>query len=78
MLESVIQKKITDRYKKDGWMVVKLIKTTANGIPDLLLLRNGVCMFIEVKSENGVLSEIQKYRIAELQKKRFQVLILNK
>jgi Holliday junction resolvase len=75
MLESAIQKKIIDRLTKEGWYVIKLIKTNKNGIPDLLSLRDGVSWFIEVKQPKGVLSEIQKFRIQELREKGFKVSI---
>jgi len=64
--EGKIQKKITDHLKKDGWFVTKLIQTSTNGIPDVLAVRPGQCLFIEVKTPTGRLSEIQKYRITEL------------
>jgi hypothetical protein len=35
MKESQIQKKIMDRMRKNSWLVVKLIQTNLNGIPDL-------------------------------------------
>lgn len=72
MLESVIQTKIKKKLEADGWMVIKLIKTSVNGIPDLMALKNGVCHFIEVKQTKGVLSEIQKYRIDQLRSIGFQ------
>lgn len=75
MLESIIQKKIIDRLTKEGWYVIKLIKTNKNGIPDLLALKDGVSWFIEVKQPKGVLSEIQKFRIQELREKGFKVSI---
>lgn len=74
-LESIRQKKIIDRLTKEGWYVIKLIKTNKNGIPDLLALRDGVSWFIEVKQPKGVLSEIQKFRIQELREKGFKVSI---
>jgi len=73
MLESKRQTKIKNKLEADGWTVVKLIKTSLNGIPDLMCLKNGTTMFVEVKQPNGVLSEIQKYRIKELQSKGFVV-----
>ena len=63
MLEQAIQKKITDRLKKEGWTVVKLIKTTMNGIPDLMALRNGETMFIEVKRPTGKGAPLQEYSL---------------
>jgi Holliday junction resolvase len=46
--------------------VVKLIKTNKNGIPDLLATRKNECMFIEVKTEKGILSPLQSTRIEEI------------
>ena len=53
MTEQQIQKKITDNLESDGWVVVKLMKTSTNGIPDLMGLRNGIAKYIEVKKPNG-------------------------
>jgi Holliday junction resolvase len=67
MTEQQIQSKIIKRLESEGFYVIKLIKTNKNGIPDLLAIRNGIARFIEVKRKGGVISEIQKYRIEELQ-----------
>ena len=75
MLESKIQSKIVDKLKKDNWLVVKLIKTSCNGIPDLMCLKDGKTMFIEVKQPKGILSEIQKFRIEQLRNQGFEVKI---
>jgi len=72
MLEQAIQKKISDRLKKEGWIVVKLIKTTMNGIPDLMALRNGETLFVEVKRPKGVLKPLQELRIQELREQGFR------
>jgi Holliday junction resolvase len=64
--EQKIQTKIINRLTKEGWLCVKLIKTSKNGIPDLMCLKDGVTMFIEVKRPNGKLSELQKIRIKQL------------
>jgi Holliday junction resolvase len=65
--ESKRQSKIINQLTKEGWLCVKLIKTNKNGIPDLMCLKNGITMFIEVKRPNGKLSELQKIRIKQLQ-----------
>lgn len=72
MLEQKIQSKIIKKLELNGWYVVKLIKTSKNGIMDLMALKNGKTIFIEVKQPNGVLSEIQKYRIKELTSQGFE------
>ena len=75
MLEKNIQTKIKKKLELEGWFVIKLITTSCNGIPDLLCLKNGETMFIEVKRPNGVLSELQKFRINELRSRNITVKI---
>ena len=76
ILESKRQAKIIAKLTQEGWLCVKLIKTSCNGIPDLLCLKNGESMFIEVKQPDGKLSELQKIRIQQLRDKGFNVKIL--
>lgn len=77
MTEQQNQSKIIKRYEKDGYFVIKLIKTNKNGIPDLLCLKsNESPLFIEVKKTGGVLSELQKYRIKELTDLNLKAIVL--
>jgi hypothetical protein len=75
ILESKIQAKIIKYYESLGYYVIKLIKTNKNGIPDLLCLKDGNGFFIEVKSEKGIVSPLQKYRHEELIKYGFETII---
>ena len=75
ILESKRQAKIIAKLKTEGWLCVKLIKTSVNGIPDLLCLKNGNAMFIEVKQPDGKLSELQNVRIGQLLALGFDVKI---
>jgi Holliday junction resolvase len=78
MTEQQIQSKIIKRLESQGFFVIKLIKTSKNGIPDLLALKDGKAKFIEVKKPAvGIVSEIQKYRIKELEKYGFETSILS-
>jgi Holliday junction resolvase len=72
-MEQQIQSKIKKKLEKEGFLVVKLIKTSLNGIPDLMVLKDGEVFFVEVKQANGKLSELQKFRIDELKNKGFRV-----
>ena len=75
ILESKIQSKIITQLQKEGWLCIKLIKTTVNGIPDILAHRQGETMYIEVKRESGKLSELQKIRIKQLREQGITVKI---
>jgi hypothetical protein len=77
MTESQIQKKISDYYSANGWVVVKLMKTNWNGCPDLMLLKDGRTFFIEVKTQTGVMSKLQAYRHKELRKQGFDVFVID-
>ena len=75
ILESKIQAKIINQLTKGGWLCIKLIKTSVNGIPDILAHRQGETMYIEVKRPMGKLSELQKIRIKQLREQNIKVLI---
>ena len=67
MTEQQIQTKIIKKLEKEGWFVIKLIRTSKQGIPDILAIKNGVVKFFEVKRPKvGIVSEIQKYRIKQM------------
>lgn len=75
-MESKIQSKIKAKFERSGWMVVKLIKTNCNGIPDLMCLKNGKTIFVEVKQPGKAPTELQLYRHKELMAKGFEVWVL--
>lgn len=75
MLEQQIQSKIIKSLERDGWYVVKLITTTKAGIPDLLCLKQGRTVFIEVKKPGEEPEPLQKFRHKELRQQGFQVII---
>ena len=51
MENTTILQNETNRCKKalgsKGWMVVNLIKTNKNGIPDYMMLKDNCCIFVE-------------------------------
>lgn len=78
MTEQQIQNKKIKQLESDGWYVIKLIKTNKNGIPDLIAVKPNDVLFVEVKTNKGRLSKLQEFRIDELEKKGFKVLVLRK
>lgn len=76
MSEQKLQTKIKQRLESHGWFVTKLMKTSSNGIPDLLCLRKGIAVFLEVKTESGVVSELQDYMIDKLKRIGFHARVV--
>ena len=68
MKESTIQSKIAKRLRENVWLVTKLIQTSMNGIPDLMAIRKGNVIFLEVKKPGEDASELQKYVIDNINK----------
>jgi hypothetical protein len=76
MLESVIQSKIINEAKKNGYLVLKVVKCNITGYPDLTLFKDNLTLFIEVKNEKGIQSEIQKYVQKQLESKGFKYFLV--
>ena len=50
MTEGQIQKQLINQLEKEGYYVIKLMKTNKNGIPDILAIEpGGLAIFYEVK-----------------------------
>jgi hypothetical protein len=72
--EQQIQSKIIKQLEADGYYVIKLVRTNKNGIPDLIAIpKDSDVLFVEVKRPGGRLSELQKYRIKELENHKLNV-----
>jgi len=67
--------KIRKHWESNGWFVVNLIKTNKNGIPDYVIFKDGITVFVESKEEWDSLSKIQEYRIKELKQLGFKVYV---
>jgi len=68
MKEQQIQSKRIKQLEAEGYYVIKLTKTNKNGIPDLVAIPpNSGVLFSEVKTPTGVVSELQKFRLKELE-----------
>jgi len=66
------QSKVIKEYKECGYIVLNIIRLSANGYPDLLCLKDGKALFIECKTGGDTLKPLQKYRIDELIKEGFE------
>lgn len=67
-LESAIQAAIRSELTASGWVVAKCGAMSVNGWPDLVAIKGGRTVWIEVKRPGGVLSAIQMHRHAVLRK----------
>jgi predicted Rdx family selenoprotein len=79
MLESKIKSRCKKLLTKAGWMVIHLIQTNQNGIPDTLIIHKtrGV-WFIEFKRPGiDEPEELQKYRIRKLREQGMNAIVAN-
>ena len=66
-MASSFQTKIKNYYSQKGYTVLKVIKLSANGYPDLYCFKKGYTdIWIESKEEHDRLSELQKLIIDQL------------
>ena len=72
---SNFQTKTINKLKAKGWKVIKLIRLSESGYPDLLALKNGVTIFVECKEAKDTLKPLQDYRIEELKKLGFDAFV---
>ena len=76
MLESKIQSSGINHDKKNGWYSCKTIKVSVSGFPDLIMLKNGLCVFVEFKTLKGIQSELQKYQQKLLESQGFKYFLV--
>lgn len=75
-LESAIQRRIVQRYEKEGYLVVKIDLCNKSGFPDLMLLKDGKASFIEVKRPGCKPRPLQQYRHDQLRRLGFDVAVM--
>lgn len=77
-MASKYQTEIIKEYKSKGYIVLNVIKLSDSGYPDLIALKDGKTIFIEVKEAKDTLKELQKFRIDELIKQGFTAFCIQK
>lgn len=77
MLEKVIQSKTIQLYKKNGWIVNKILQCTLNGWPDLECYKDNKIVFIETKAPGKSPRPLQLYRHKQLSDAGFTVFVFN-
>lgn len=77
MPEKDTEKKLRNEIKKLGGRAYKFISPGRNGVPDrIVILKNGITIFVEMKTEIGKLSPCQKTRIKELRDLHQRVVVI--
>lgn len=78
MSEAYLSRQIYNYAKSKGCMVAK-IDASHRGWPDRIIIKNGKCIFIEVKNPNGKgrVSKLQEYIIGQLSEHGVDVYIVN-
>jgi len=69
--EQQIQSKIKKYAESKGWIVIKTIKLSEAGYPDLFMFKDGKTIFIEVKKPGGIISPLQELRQRQLREQGF-------
>lgn len=57
-LQSLCIKQIAPKH---GWLGIKLLPFQTKGLPDCFFIGHGKVLFVEFKTESGVISKVQKY-----------------
>lgn len=77
LIESQIERHLVNGVKKLGGMCVKFVSPGTPGVPDrLIITKTGQIIFVELKTDVGRLSKIQKYVISEMQKRKANVRVV--
>lgn len=75
-LESKVQSRVIRELRADGYLVVKIGLCSVPGFPDLMALKNGRAMFVEVKRAGEKPRPLQEYRHKQLREQGFEVEIV--
>ena len=74
--EKQIESQIVTAASGCGWLAYKLQSPTSRGIPDRILIRNGVVVFMEIKTPRGRLSLPQSLAIRKLRRYGANVVVV--
>lgn len=77
MTEATIERHLVEGVKKLGGMCLKFVSPSMPGVPDrLIITKDGKVIFVELKTEVGRLSKIQKYVTGEMLKRGADVRVV--
>lgn len=77
MKESSIERWIRQQIVRSGGLFLKWVSPGNEGVPDrICILPDGRIIFVELKTESGKLSEVQKYQIRRLRERGCRVEVI--
>ena len=77
MLEKDIEKKFKRALEAKGCLVYKFSSPNCRGVPDrIVITTTGKILFVELKTEKGVLSKLQRIQLKKLRDFRQQTFVL--
>ena len=77
MTEATIERRLVEGVKKLGGMCLKFVSPSTPGVPDRpIITKDGKVIFVELKTEVGRLSKIQKYVTGEMLKRGADVRVV--
>ena len=68
MRETAVEKKLIEGAFRLGYWAPKFVSPGNDGVPDRILIGHGRVIFIELKTDSGKLSPVQRSQIARLKK----------
>ena len=77
MLESTLERRFVNMVRRSGGMAYKFVSPGNLGVPDrIAILPKGRIWFVELKTETGRLSQVQKRQIDTLRSLGMNVFVL--
>ena len=69
MREAAIESYLNAKAQELGWLTYKFTSPGTRGVPDRILIQpGGAVHFVEVKRDNGVISQSQQYQASRMRR----------
>lgn len=77
MKESEVERRLVQMVRKRGGLCYKFVSPGNPGVPDRIIITpDGRTIYVELKTEIGRLANIQRWQIAEMQKRGAEVRVI--
>ena len=77
MRESIVENKVCEYARLDGWLTLKFSSPGRMGVPDRMFLRNTICFFVEFKMKGKKPTKLQNKFIEDIRKQGFEAFCVN-